>query len=119
MTLSLTINETLKWLSSLPILMQESVWWLHRSDRYNLPLPRPPYPLPHFSSSLISLMVSVAVQHQVYFCGLTRAQELCESPGGRPGLPVPNKPYAFCGRKAPSKKEVVLQTLGTTVEESA
>ena len=26
-TLSLTINETLKWLSSLPILMQESVWW--------------------------------------------------------------------------------------------
>ena len=26
-TLSLTINETLKWLSSLPILMQESFWW--------------------------------------------------------------------------------------------
>ena len=25
--LSLTINETLKWLSSLPILMQESFWW--------------------------------------------------------------------------------------------
>ena len=26
-TLSLTINETLKWLPSLPILMQESCWW--------------------------------------------------------------------------------------------
>ena len=26
-TLSLTINETLKWLSSLPILMQKSFWW--------------------------------------------------------------------------------------------
>ena len=26
-TLSLTINETLKWLLSLPILMQESFWW--------------------------------------------------------------------------------------------
>ena len=25
-TLSLTLNETLKWLSSLPILMQESFW---------------------------------------------------------------------------------------------
>ena len=29
-----------------------------------------------------------------------RAQELCESRGGRPGLPVPNKRYGFCGRKA-------------------
>ena len=26
-TLSLTINETLKWLSSLPILTQETLWW--------------------------------------------------------------------------------------------
>ena len=26
-TLSFTINETLQWLSSLPILMQESFWW--------------------------------------------------------------------------------------------
>ena len=35
----------------------------------------------------------------------TRARELCESRGGRPGLPVPNtsntnSPYGFCGRKA-------------------
>ena len=28
-----------------------------------------------------------------------RAQELCESRGGRPGLPVPKSPYGFCGRK--------------------
>ena len=26
--------------------------------------------------------------------------KLCESRGGRPGLPVPNSPYGFCGRKA-------------------
>ena len=29
-----------------------------------------------------------------------RAQELCESRGGRPGLSVPNSPYSLCGRKA-------------------
>ena len=29
-----------------------------------------------------------------------RAQELCESRGGRPGLPVPNSPYGHYGRKA-------------------
>ena len=28
------------------------------------------------------------------------AQELCESGGGRSGLPVPNNPYGLCGRKA-------------------
>ena len=32
------------------------------------------------------------------FC--VRAQELCEGRGGRSGLPVPNKPHGFCGRKA-------------------
>ena len=26
--------------------------------------------------------------------------ELCESRGGRPGLPVPNSPYGLYGRKA-------------------
>ena len=31
---------------------------------------------------------------------LDRAQELCESRGGRPGLPVPNSPYGLCERKA-------------------
>ena len=29
-----------------------------------------------------------------------RDQELCGSRGSRPGLPVPNKPDGFCGRKA-------------------
>ena len=33
-----------------------------------------------------------------------RAQEPCESGGGRPGLPVPNKLYGFCGRKATLKR---------------
>ena len=34
------------------------------------------------------------------FC---RAQELCESRGGRPGLPVPDSPYGLRGRKATLK----------------
>ena len=34
---------------------------------------------------------------------LPRAQELCESRGGRPGFPVPNSPYSLCGRKATLK----------------
>ena len=34
-----------------------------------------------------------------------RAQELCESGGGRPGLPVYNSPYGLCGRKATSGEE--------------
>ena len=32
-----------------------------------------------------------------------RAQELCECPGGRPGLPAPNSQYGLCGRKATLK----------------
>ena len=32
-----------------------------------------------------------------------RAQWLCESRGGRPGLPDPNSPYGPCGRKATLK----------------
>ena len=34
---------------------------------------------------------------------LFRAQELCESRGGGPGLPVPNSSYGLCGRKATLK----------------
>ena len=37
-----------------------------------------------------------------------RAQELCESRGGRPGLPVPNSPYGFCGREATLKSNLNL-----------
>ena len=33
------------------------------------------------------------------------AQELCESRGGHPGLPVPNSPYGLCGRKATFEEE--------------
>ena len=41
----------------------------------------------------------------VYNCllldrGKVRIQELCESRGGRPGLPVSNSLYGLCGRKA-------------------
>ena len=35
-----------------------------------------------------------------------RPQELCESRGGRPGLPVPNNPFGFCGRKATFEEAV-------------
>ena len=35
---------------------------------------------------------------------LSRAQELCGSRRGRPGLPVPNKPDGFCGRKVTLNK---------------
>ena len=68
LTLSLTIDETLKWLSSLPNLMQKSFWWWQCSDRYIISLP-PPFQTssPHpFSPSLISLMASVNVKHQAY-----------------------------------------------------
>ena len=36
----------------------------------------------------------------LFFFMAGRVQELCESRCGRPGLPVPNSPYGFCGRKA-------------------
>ena len=64
---SLPATETLKWLSSLPILMQESFWWWQCSDRYIISLfPPPPPSLPPFPPSLISLVVSVDVKHHVY-----------------------------------------------------
>ena len=63
-TLSLTINETLKWLSSLPILMQESFWWWQCSDRCIISLFLHLYtPFHPFSLSLISLVVSVDVTY--------------------------------------------------------
>ena len=40
---------------------------------------------------------------------LLRAQELFESRGGRPGLPVPNSPYGLCGHKATLNDESVTQ----------
>ena len=37
---------------------------------------------------------------------LFRAQVLCESRGGRPGLPISNSPYPHCGRKATFEEEL-------------
>ena len=45
-----------------------------------------------------------------------RAQELCESRGGRPRLPVPNKPNDFGGRKAPRKTKICLSELNRCVK---
>ena len=42
-------------------------------------------------------------RHKDFYLASFRAQELCESRCGRPGLPVPNKPYGLCGRKATLK----------------
>ena len=53
------------------------------------------------SLSLIVPMVSVDLkQHFKKKTSEFRAQELCESRGGRPGLPVHNSLYGLCGRKA-------------------
>ena len=60
-------TETLKWLSSLPILMQKSFWWWQCSDRFIISLsPHLHTPFPPFSPSLISRTVSVDVKHHVY-----------------------------------------------------
>ena len=59
-------SETLKWLSSLPILMQKSFWWWQCSDRYLISLSPPP----PFSPSLISRTVSVDVKHHFYLLSL-------------------------------------------------
>ena len=48
------------------------------------------------SPPLIVLMVSEDVKYSIR----GRTRELCESRGSRPGLPIPNKPQGFCGRKA-------------------
>ena len=65
-TLSLTVSENLKWLSSLPVSMHESLWWWQCSGRCIISLsPHLPTHFPPFSPSLISLVVSVDVKHHV------------------------------------------------------
>ena len=95
-SLSLTISEILKCLSSLPALMQKSFWRRQCNDRYIISLSpnlhSPFSPSPTFSPSLISLTVSVDVKHNVY---LLQVHLHTPSPLL---LPVPNKPYGFCGR---------------------
>ena len=49
-----------------------------------------------------NLLLHSFVNDQV-FLRKPRARGLCESRGGRPGLPVPNKLDGFCGRKAALK----------------
>ena len=40
-----------------------------------------------------------ALPTELSSCRCVRAQELCESGGGHPGLPVPNSQYGLCGRQ--------------------
>ena len=51
------------------------------------------------SPSLISLMISVDVKQHWTELAQT-VHQLCESRGGRTGLPVPNNPYGPYGHKA-------------------
>ena len=54
------------------------------------------------SPSLTVLTVSVDVKQHLK----KKAQELCESGGGRPGLHVPNSPYGLCRQKATLEEEL-------------
>ena len=47
-----------------------------------------------------SVVTQVGKYRQTDLTVSGRAQKLCESRGGCPGLPVPNSPYGFCERKA-------------------
>ena len=47
-----------------------------------------------------SVVTQVGKYRQTDLTVSGRAQKLCESRGGCPGLPVPNGPYGLCGRKA-------------------
>ena len=53
------MKHYLKWLSSLPILMQESFWWWYHNVKYSLPLPL------KFRSPPVSLRKQLGVK-QVY-----------------------------------------------------
>ena len=55
--------------------------------------------MPHESAAVLARSV-YTIQPCTMSLHETRAQELCESRGGRPGLPVPNSPYGLCGRTA-------------------
>ena len=67
-TLSLTINETLKWHSSLPIIMQKSFWRWQCSDSYIISPPPPP--------PSISLIVFVDVKQHVHLLTLVTITHL-------------------------------------------
>ena len=66
-------------------------------------------------------MVSVDVTHYVYLRREPRtvtAQELCESRGGRPGLPVPDKLHGFCGREATLNQDGAATSTFTQLQRS-
>ena len=44
-------------------------------------------------------------QHLPELCAFRSSGAVCESQGGRPGLPVPNSPYGLCGRKERNANE--------------
>ena len=53
-----------------------------------------------------SLIVRRVFVHVKQYRNITvRAQELRKRGGGRPGLPFPNSPYGYCGRKDKLKKK--------------
>jgi len=53
------------------------------------------YPILQFVPNKSARHLRTLSPHQ-----FNQSQELCESRGGCPGLPVPNSPYGLCGRKA-------------------
>ena len=54
-------------------------------------------------------MICLTIHNLNHICTVLRAQELCGSRGGHPGLPiVPNRPYSLCGRKATLKESTDL-----------
>ena len=61
---------------------------------------------------LNSVLLGLYISSTVPLC--TRGQELCESGGGRPRLPVPNSPHGICGRKA-TLQEVLTHAKGSVV----
>ena len=57
------------------------------------------------------MTTSVATQNSLSKTAVTlRAHEVCESRGGRLGLPVPNKPHGFSGRKATLNLQSLIQS---------
>ena len=54
----------------------------------------------HKYIALSSMDLCLYCPDPLHYLRTRAAQELCESRGDRPGLPVPNSPYGLCGRKA-------------------
>ena len=57
------------------------------------------------SPSLVVLMVSVDLKQHLKKTSSLSSGAVCESRGGRPGLPVLNSLYGLCGREAALEEE--------------